>query len=172
MYWANDKKNGTVASPYTGTAYELLDADVACLDAAGYPEEQMAVTVIIQYSDCSAEFLNLANLTYRACPCTEHCSQCAGTKQTTEPARHHRVAWVLQEHNSAELLAKRLCLEARSKTKQPTKTKRKRKRSRVAKQPRAQVVAASGNDSSSGDDETTADVLAKRQVVAAIKPMP
>ena len=150
VHWANDKKDETICSKYIGTAYALSDGDIAYLAGAGYTASNMAATVIVQYDDCTAEFFNLEDLSYRACRCTAHCNACLGATEAPTPASHHRVTWTLKQHDTMEILDKRQRLLPSRKPVKVSKRKRKQPKKDTAKTKAARMAAS---DSSSDDDE-------------------
>ena len=72
-------------------------ADHLAFDAAG--EKQSDTAFKVQYTDCTAEVLDLVHLCKVGCPCTSLCEQqldCSRAK----PAMYHRKRWVLAEHDT------------------------------------------------------------------------
>ena len=96
VYWSH-LASTSPETKYKGTLVCMDPADHLAFDAAGMKQSEAAFKV--QYTDCTAEVLDLVDLCKVACPCTSLCelqSDCSRAK----PASYHRKRWVLAEHDT------------------------------------------------------------------------
>ena len=160
MYWSALDNDQCATTPYAGTITAMGNADaqhLAVLDA----KLETSTTAIIQYTDCSAEYLDLALLGAVGSPCTDRCTECCGSKSTVVPAKGKRRMWVLNSFNSDAIRASRHTLDA-----EPATTGKARKSkggsSRRAGGAQAALQGPGVGESSSGDDETLAQAATKK----------
>lgn len=111
VYWSERDNDQCEATPYVGTIIAMGDADAQHLGVLA-PQQRPSSTAIIQYKDCSAEFLDLALLSAVGSPCTEACNECCGSKSTVVPAAGRRRMWLLKEFDTDAIRAKRHTLDA------------------------------------------------------------
>ena len=160
MYWSALDNDQCATTPYAGTITAMGNADaqhLAVLDA----KLETSTTAIIQYTDCSAEYLDLALLGAVGSPCTDRCTECCGSKSTVVPAKGKRRMWVLNSFNSDAIRASRHTLDA-----EPATTGKARKSkggsSRRAGGAQAALQGPGVGESSSSDDETLAQAASKK----------
>lgn len=131
VYWSERDNDQCETTPYAGTIIAMGDADAQHLGVLA-PQQRPSSTAIIQYKDCSAEFLDLALLSAVGSPCTEACNECCGSKSTVVPAAGRRRMWLLKEFDTDAIRAKRHTLDAEPTASMPP---------RESKGPRAKAKA-------------------------------
>ena len=108
VYWSH-LASTSPETKYKGTLVCMDPADHLAFDVAGMKQSEAAFKV--QYTDCTAEVLDLVDLCKVGCPCTSLCelqSDCSRAK----PASYHRKRWVLAEHDTDKNKQLLLALDA------------------------------------------------------------
>ena len=162
VYWAESLQDSCTRTKYLCSAAELTECDNAALLAAGVGNATLGHTVMLQYNDCSAEFLDLVALSAVGCPCSGACDICNGNKTTALRARHHRVMWLLAEHCDNSMIAAKLAQVA---AEPATGAGQQQKRRRQPKRGAAKKPALL-SDASSDDDTPLGELMAKNTKAA------